>query len=63
MIFAQKPPMGWNAWNYFGYADIEVTDKVFLRDMVNRCDVGIAECGWDVIVPPHSAVVYRATRL
>lgn len=48
------------SWQYCGW---EVTDKVFLRDMVNRCDVGIAECGWDVIVPPHSAVIYRATRL
>lgn len=48
------------SWQYCGW---EVTDKVFLRDMVNRCDVGIAECGWDMIVPPHSAVVYRATRL
>ena len=55
-----KPPMGWNAWNYFGW---EITDKVRIRDCINHVDLGEFSCGAFADVPARSAIVWRATRI
>lgn len=48
------------SWDYCGW---EVTDRVRMRDVVNHKDIGEFSCGAQVMVPAHSAVVWRATRI
>ena len=44
MIFAQKPPMGWNAWNYFGYADIN--ERVVRETADAMAEQGFRDAGY-----------------
>ena len=48
------------SWEYCGW---EVTDRVRIRDVINHTELGEFECGTDIIVPAHSAVVWKATRI
>ena len=48
------------SWQYCGW---EMTDRVRLRDVVNHTDMGEYVHGMYALVEPHSARVFRATRL
>ena len=48
------------SWQYCGW---EMTDRVRLRDVVNHTDMGEYVHGMYAFVEPHSARVFRATRL
>lgn len=48
------------SWEYCGW---EVTDRVRIRDVINHTELGEFECGTDIIVHAHSAVVWKATRI
>ena len=47
MIFAQKPPMGWNAWNYFGYADIN--EQVVRETADAMVEKGFRDAGYNIV--------------
>ena len=47
MIFAQKPPMGWNAWNYFGYADIN--ERVVRETADAMAEQGFRDAGYVIV--------------
>lgn len=48
------------SWHYCGW---EMTDSVRLRDVINHKDIGTVSCGTFAELPPHTAAVYRATRI
>lgn len=48
------------SWHHCGW---EMTDRVRLRDVIHHTELGEFSCGTYAVVPPHSAVVYRATRI
>lgn len=48
------------SWQYCGW---EITDRVRLRDVIKHEDLGEVGCGTYALMPPHSCVVYRATRI
>ena len=47
MIFAQKPPMWWNAWNYFGYADIN--EQVVRETADAMVEKGFRDAGYNIV--------------
>ncbi len=48
------------SWHYCGW---EMTDRVRLRDVLHHVELGERACGTFVELAPHTAAVYRATRL
>jgi len=48
------------SWQYCGW---EMTDRVKLRDVIAHVDMGEFVHGMYAVVEPHSARVFRATRL
>lgn len=46
-MLAQKPPMGWNAWNYFGYTGIN--EQVVRETADAMVDFGFLDAGYDIV--------------
>ncbi len=46
-MLALKPPMGWNAWNYFGY--MSINERVIRETADAMADFGFLDAGYNIV--------------
>ena len=46
-MLSQRPPMGWNSWNTFGWA---INEQVVRETADKIVELGLKDCGYEYVV-------------